>query len=75
MDGVIIATPTGLHFDNAKQAIQRGWHMLIEKPVTATPEEAEALPLVGEAGLHCLVGHHQPLSPCVTTAESMGCHR
>ena len=66
VDGVIIATPTGLHFDNAKQAIQRGWHMLIEKPVTATPEEVEALiPLVGEAGLHCLVGHHRRYHPAL----------
>lgn len=66
VDGVIIATPTGLHFENAKQAIQRGWHMLIEKPVTATPDEAEALiPLVNEAGLSCLVGHHRRYHPAL----------
>ena len=71
VDGVIIATPTGLHFEHAKQAIERGWHMLIEKPVTATPEEADALiPLVKEAGVHCLVGHHRRYHPALQQLKS-----
>ena len=71
VDGVIIATPTHLHFEHAKQAIARGWHMLIEKPVTATPDEAEALvPLVNEAGLFCLVGHHRRYHPQLQKLKS-----
>ena len=60
VDGVIIATPTGLHLTHAEQAIARGWHMLIEKPVTATPEEADQLvAMIAKTDLHCLVGHHR----------------
>ncbi|MGC6537189.1 MAG: Gfo/Idh/MocA family protein [Candidatus Puniceispirillaceae bacterium] len=65
-DGVIIATPTGLHFENAKQAASRGLHMLIEKPVTATPDEADRLTaLLAPTNLHCLVGHHRRYHPSV----------
>ena len=68
VDGVIIATPTGLHFEHATEALARGWHLLIEKPVTATPEEADALiPLVQQAKRHCLVGHHRRYHPAVQT--------
>ena len=71
VDGIIIATPTGLHLEHAKQAIARGWHMLIEKPVTATPQEAqELIPLVKEAGLQCLVGHHRRYHPSIQTLKS-----
>ena len=66
VDGAIIATPTFLHKDNGIAAAKRGWHMLIEKPVTATPEEALALSeAVDTAGLHCLVGHHRRQHPAI----------
>ena len=66
VEGVVIATPTGLHLDNAKKVIERGWHMLIEKPVTATPEEADELAaLLAPTNLHCLVGHHRRYHPSI----------
>ena len=66
VDGVIIATPTGLHLENAKKVIARGWHMLIEKPVTATPEEADELAAhLAPTNLHCLVGHHRRYHPSI----------
>lgn len=40
---VIINTPNYTHFDFAKQAILAGKHVLIEKPMVATKEEAEYL--------------------------------
>ncbi len=60
IDGVVIATPTGLHFEHAIAAADRGWHMLIEKPVCASPEQASALAdyLEGKS-LVCLIGHHR----------------
>lgn len=36
VDGAIIATPTHLHSSHGIDAAQRGWDVLIEKPVTAT---------------------------------------
>jgi len=60
IDGVVIATPTGLHYEHALAAADRGWHILIEKPVCASPQQAEALAgyLEGK-NLVCLVGHHR----------------
>jgi predicted dehydrogenase len=60
VDGVIIATPTGLHADHGMYAARRGWHMLIEKPVAGTLAEAHALQAaVAQAGVGSLVGHHR----------------
>jgi predicted dehydrogenase len=60
VDGVIIATPTGLHVAHGIAAAERGWHVLIEKPVAADLEGAQALQAALErAGVRSLVGHHR----------------
>ena len=60
VDAAIIATPTHLHADHGVEAAKRGWHMLIEKPVTETLEQAQALiAAVKKAGVLTLVGHHR----------------
>jgi predicted dehydrogenase len=43
VDAVSIATPTPLHFPIADECLRRGVHVLVEKPVTVTPEEARRL--------------------------------
>lgn len=43
LDGLIISTPTTTHFDIAKQAIERGIAVLVEKPFTKTIEEGKEL--------------------------------
>lgn len=64
VDGVIIATPTPLHAEHGQAAAARGWHMLIEKPVTATLDEAAKLSAATRAaGVRCLVGHHRRYHP------------
>ncbi|WP_432339197.1 oxidoreductase [Bacillus tequilensis] len=40
---VIVTTPSGLHYEHAMACIQAGKHVVIEKPMTATAEEGEAL--------------------------------
>ncbi|OGG11956.1 oxidoreductase, partial [Candidatus Gottesmanbacteria bacterium RBG_13_45_10] len=42
-DAVVIATPTSTHFAIAKEAILRGKHVLVEKPMTQTTQEAQTL--------------------------------
>ncbi len=42
-DAVVIATPTASHGEIAKQALDAGVHVLIEKPMTLRIEEAEEL--------------------------------
>ena len=43
LDAVAVATPVGTHFGLAKRALEAGRHVWLEKPMTATVEEAEAL--------------------------------
>jgi predicted dehydrogenase len=43
VDAVSIATPTPLHFPIADECLRRGVHVLVEKPVTETPEQARSL--------------------------------
>lgn len=40
---IYIASPNGLHFEHAKEAIEAGKHCLIEKPICLLPAEIEAL--------------------------------
>lgn len=66
VDGAIIATPTGLHAQNGIDLAKRGWHLLIEKPVTSLPEEADQLMQVCEQNdVRCLVGHHRRYHPSI----------
>jgi len=43
IDLIIVNTPSYTHYDYAKQALQAGKHILVEKPFTATTEQAKEL--------------------------------
>ena len=43
IDAIIIATPVFSHFHLAMKALEMGKHVLIEKPMTSTTQEAETL--------------------------------
>lgn len=43
VDAIAIATPVSTHFDLAMQALRAGRHVLVEKPLTATSEQAARL--------------------------------
>ena len=43
VDAVSIATPTPLHYPIAQECLDRGLHVLVEKPITTTLEEARSL--------------------------------
>ncbi len=43
IDAVLISTPNALHFEQAKAALERGLHVLIEKPMTVLSEDANEL--------------------------------
>ena len=58
VDAVSIATPTPLHFSIAKECLGRGVHVLVEKPITETLEEARRLVALAEkSGRILQVGH------------------
>lgn len=43
IDAIVIATPVFTHFDLAKKALEKGKHVLLEKPMTSSVTEAEQL--------------------------------
>ena len=58
VDVVSIATPTTLHHTVARDFLQAGAHVLVEKPITATSDEArELIDLARARGLVLQVGH------------------
>ncbi|MCF6169028.1 Gfo/Idh/MocA family oxidoreductase [Lutibacter sp.] len=70
VDVVDIVTPTLSHFDCAKEAIEKGKHIFIEKPITKTVEEANIL--VALSKLHNVkgqVGHVERFNPAFTAVK------
>ena len=58
VDGVVIATPTSTHYRFAKAALERGKHVLVEKPIaTAVREGAELCALAAARGRILMIGH------------------
>ena len=49
IDLVTIATPNATHFEISRAFLERGFHVLCEKPLTMTPQEAEALAALAAA--------------------------
>lgn len=65
IDGVIIATPTGSHFEIARDLLDHGFgNLLVEKPVTQTLEQALKLQELSERlKALVMVGHIQLYDP------------
>jgi predicted dehydrogenase len=58
VDAVSIATPTPLHYPIAKECLERGIHVLVEKPITTTLDEARSLvETAARVGRVLQVGH------------------
>lgn len=67
--GAIIAAPTRLHAALATQAIQRGWGVLVEKPLCTTVAEGRTLvALADRQGVLLQVGHSERFNPAITAA-------
>jgi predicted dehydrogenase len=66
IDAVVICTPAKTHFALAKQAIEAGKHVLVEKPITTNSAEArELVGLAADAGVQLMVGHTFVYTPAV----------
>ncbi|TMM31390.1 Gfo/Idh/MocA family oxidoreductase [Polaribacter aestuariivivens] len=67
---VDIVTPTLSHFDCAKLAIEKGCHIFIEKPITNTVLEAEAIKtLASQNHVQGQVGHVERFNPAFTAVR------
>ncbi len=69
-DAVSIATPTPLHFPIAQECLERGVHVLVEKPITETPEQARALiATAARCGRVLQVGHLERFNAAILALE------
>jgi predicted dehydrogenase len=83
IDAVSIVTPTAAHFPVARDFLESGAHVLVEKPITETPEEArELIALAGQRGRILQVGHLERFNSAILGAEQdlraprfIECHR
>lgn len=58
VDAVSIAVPTRRHFEIARDFLASGAHVLVEKPITVTVEEAdELIRIAQDKNLRLMVGH------------------
>lgn len=65
-DAVTISVPTSFHLEIALEVIQRGIHLLIEKPISFNVEEARIMiDTARQAQVQLMVGHIERFNPAV----------
>ena len=65
-DFAIVAVPTEEHLPAVRALAEAGVHLLIEKPLASTIDEAEAIiEAVEAAGVHAAVGHVERFNPAL----------
>jgi predicted dehydrogenase len=70
VDAVSVVTPTPAHFEIADAFLAAGAHVLVEKPITETPEQARALITQAAKSNRILqVGHLERFNAAVLAAE------
>lgn len=70
LQGAIIATTHQAHFTPAKESLEQGLHLLLEKPMTVHAKDAAELSrLADERNLHILMGYTFPYLPPVKKAK------
>ncbi len=72
LDGVVVATPPATHYEIAKDLLEHGLHVMIEKPMTLQRDHALALiDLARERNLVLMVGHAFEYNVAVQTLKVM----
>lgn len=71
VDAVTVATPTESHLAVAEGLLARGAHVLVEKPLARSVDEADRLIAAAAArGVHLAVGHTERFNPAVAAARA-----
>lgn len=69
VDAISVVVPTPAHYEVAKAALQRGRHVLIEKPLTTTIDQADELLEIAEAnGALIQTGHVERFNRAIRAA-------
>jgi len=72
MDFVAIVTPNHMHFPPAKMALENGFHVVCDKPVTLTLEEAKVLQnVIAKSGKLFALTHNYTGNSMVKQARAM----
>ncbi len=72
VDAVSIAVPTGSHYRIAKDFLEAGIDVLLEKPITTTIEEADELIAIAEAkGLIFQIGLLERFNPAIVALRAV----
>jgi len=72
VDAVSVVTPTPLHHRVARDFLEAGAHVLVEKPITTTLEEARDLVATAAGrGRVLQVGHLERFNPAILAVESI----
>jgi predicted dehydrogenase len=72
IDCAVVATPTTMHFEVASRLIELGCDVLVEKPITASVEDARKLiDLAVKHGRILQVGHSERYNPAFTAARPL----
>ena len=70
LDGVVVASPHGLHYTHARAALERGLHVMVEKPMTLRAAEAwDLVKLARIKNRHLLVPYGWNYKPFVEEAR------
>jgi predicted dehydrogenase len=71
LDAAVIAVPHALHAPITRACLQRGLHVLLEKPMTIDPADAyELVDLADRLGLQIVVGYAYHYNPQVLAVRS-----
>jgi predicted dehydrogenase len=69
---VVIASSAATHYRLAREALEAGKHVFVEKPIAMQPDQAETLiGLADERGLTLMVGHLLLYHPAVTRLKEL----
>lgn len=72
VDAVVVATPTSTHYSLARQALEQGKHVLVEKPLAdRTTYARELCELADQQALRLMVGHVFLFNPAIQSAKSI----
>lgn len=72
LDGVVVSSPHVFHFEHASAALARGCHVLVEKPMTTTAQDArELVQLAAKAEREIVIPYGWNFKPWVAEARRL----
>jgi predicted dehydrogenase len=72
IDGVVVSSPHSVHYEHASAALERGFHVLCEKPMVLQANEARSLATLARSKkLHFLIAYGWNYTPLAERASEL----